>query len=70
MGQFYIHQRHTEYLDYLSRYTGEEDFDLLDAGAMCLEMAIPTMLSESFIEADYERLYEDVPQPEYIGGAP
>lgn len=70
MGQLYIHKRHTEYLDYLSRFTGEEDFDLLDAGAMALEMAIPTMLAENFLDADYEVLYQDEPQPAYIGGAP
>ena len=68
-GQLLLGRHHHEYIEALNDYTGEEDFDLLDAGAIALDLATPLML-ENYIEGDYATADPNHVPLELTGGPP
>lgn len=77
-GRFFVRRIHTEYVSALDDYSDEVDIDLLDAGAMSITLASPTLLmlatgpsddEEDFqvLVTDQEKQYPDLPR---IGACP
>lgn len=69
-GMFFVNRGQTEYIEALSKYTGEEDFDILDAGAQALDLVAQVGQVDSWIEGEYARIDEKAPPLRMTGGAP
>lgn len=74
-GQMHVRREHAEFIEALTDYTAEEDFDILDASAIALDLSTPHINSaygevSIFDDAPLEDDSKQFPELEVIGGCP